>query len=68
MEKENLLKLKLKRSNNRGGTYYLTTFIEGKSLVIDSWERPELFRELLKFWRESSSLADDVWNSRMKNL
>lgn len=66
--KETLLKLKLKKSEDRGGTYYLTTFIEETPVVVDSWERPELFRELLKFWRESSEIKRTTLNSRHNPL
>lgn len=68
--KTTVINLKLKKSEDRGGTFYLTTFSNGKPLVVDSWERPELFKELLKFARESASgqTEREVWNSRFAAL
>jgi hypothetical protein len=62
--KETLMSMKLKWSADRSGTYYLTAFLNGKSIVIDSWEYPALFKELLRIY----SAPEKVWNSRSKSI
>jgi len=62
--KNTVMSIKVKQSEDRLNTFYLTTFIDGKHIVVDSWEYPELFRELLKF----HATHNKVWNSRASSL
>lgn len=64
--KEHVIKLKLKKDNTRFGVYYLTSFYNGKQITVDSWKRPQLFKEILAFVKECES--EDVYDNLKRQL